>query len=72
MTGHPIAPVEPHPGAIPTPRLAAAGRGDAYFVPPRDPRYPGVWYLRAPGYESPDGSYTRVRVIALPDDDFVP
>jgi hypothetical protein len=60
---------EPLPG-IPTPRLAQAGGGKAYFVPntselSRD-RLPGVWYLYQPeqGYAPTDGSEVRfVRVV---------
>lgn len=53
-------------GAIPTPRLMEVGRGRAYFVKaPDDSVIPGVWYLHEPGrYESPDGEYRRVKVIA--------
>ena len=54
------------PGAIPTPALAQAGQGQAYFVASKS-GLPGVWYLRAPGYESPDGQYSRVRVVEVPE-----
>ena len=55
----------PLPG-IPTPTLIEAGGGEAYFVPNTGPsagRLPGVWYLRAPGYESPDGTYRHVQIV---------
>ena len=66
---HPILDSELERGAIPTPRLIEAGRGEAYYVPAEDPErsgVPGVWYLRAPGYEAPDGKYVRVKVIRNP------
>lgn len=62
VTDHPFE-RELRPGAIPTPRLAQVGRGEAYFVAAESPGMVGVWYLREPGYESPDGTYSRVRVI---------
>jgi len=65
INNHPLG-TEIVKGAIPTPRLVEAGTGEAYFVPNEGPskdRIPGVWYLRAPGYESPTGEYRRVRVV---------
>lgn len=47
---------------IPTPFLIEQGGGEAYFVAAPETRSGGVWYAKAPGYESPDGKYTRVRV----------
>jgi hypothetical protein len=53
---------------LPTPRLIENGGGEAYFVPNADrdargrERVPGIWYLRDTGYESPDGTYKRVRI----------
>ncbi|MEO6326082.1 MAG: hypothetical protein ABIQ65_15760 [Thermoanaerobaculia bacterium] len=51
---------------IPTARLIQNGGGMAYFVPPEEgdsPAAKGVWYLQAPGYESPTGEYQRVRIV---------
>lgn len=52
---------------IPTPFLIQQGSGDAYFVPNAGEfsdkaRFPGIWYAKAPGHVSPDGTYTRVRI----------
>lgn len=45
---------------MPSARLIQAGHGDAYV---RD----GIVYLRERDYESPDGTYIRVRVIRNPE-----
>lgn len=56
---------------IPTARLMEAGGGEAYFMETTGPMYKageGVWYLHEePTYRSPDGQYTRVRIVRLED-----
>ena len=70
---HPFMQTELVKGAIPTPALADAGRGEAYFVPAESDwakthGMPGVWYLRdEPRYVSPDGTYKHVRVVQRGD-----
>lgn len=53
---------------IPTPRLAEAVTGEAFFVSNSPVNQDGVWYLHEePTYVSPDGKYTRVKVERTDD-----
>jgi len=55
---------------IPSPLLIEEGGGEAFYTPPENPDGPfnkGYWRLREGNNVSPDGQYTRVRIVHTDD-----